>query len=356
MSPFEQRKYTSKQIKKAGNVLKVNKETSSVEYGIALDVLINFRALHYAPLNTFQATLRKRLEKITSRAIVAQRIKRLPTILDKLQRYPEMQLNRMQDIGGIRAIVESISELNKLHACYINARNFPHELIENRDYISSPKSSGYRGYHLVYKYHNKRPNMLDYEGLRIEIQMRTHLQHIWATAVETFEAFLGEHFKSSQGDELFLDFFKYVSSAFAIHEKQPVMEEHRNLLPTNIYQKIHHYMGELGILERIKAFSMMSSSIPESKSKTGYGVLILDTHEKSVIYRPYPESKVKEAYESYYREEARSMNDSSRQVVLVKADSIQKLKKAYPNYFVDLASLRTHLEKISKMCSTQGAH
>lgn len=35
---------------------------------------------------------------------VAQRLKRLPTILDKIQRYPDMRLSRMQDIAGVRVI------------------------------------------------------------------------------------------------------------------------------------------------------------------------------------------------------------------------------------------------------------
>ncbi|MBR2145465.1 MAG: hypothetical protein IJ956_07990, partial [Akkermansia sp.] len=65
----------------------------------ALGVLDNFRALHAMPLNTFQATLRQRIKRLgISDYIVAQRIKRKPTILDKLHRYADMQLKRMHDI------------------------------------------------------------------------------------------------------------------------------------------------------------------------------------------------------------------------------------------------------------------
>ncbi len=347
MSPFEHRKYSSSQIRRAGNLLKNIANLSPGESEEAFDILVNFRALHYAPLNTFQATLRDRLKKISKEAIVAQRIKRLPTILDKLQRYPGMQLDRMQDIGGIRAIVSNMSELNKLRGIYLEAKRFPHVLVENKDYISHPKPSGYRGYHLVYKYHNKRPSMQEYEGLRIEMQMRTRLQHIWATAVETFEAFEGEKFKSSQGDNSFLEFFKYVSSAFAIHEKQPILEEHSRFTRKEIDSIIEQYVKDLAILEKIKAFSLITHSISTNNNfRTGYGVLILDTQDKSVSFRPYFSTQIKEALDSYYREETRSLKEPSRQVVLVKTDSIQKLRKAYPNYFADLAEFRNHLEKL----------
>lgn len=103
MPPFESTQYTTSQIRKAGNKLKKMLDLSPEERSEALEVLRNFRALHYAPLNTFQATLRDRLDRLGSEdSIVAQRIKRLPTILDKLRRYPNMNLDRMQDIGGIR--------------------------------------------------------------------------------------------------------------------------------------------------------------------------------------------------------------------------------------------------------------
>ena len=58
------------------------------------------------PLNEFQNTLRARLKKLgQSDAIVAQRIKRKPTILEKLQRFRSMRLDQMDGIGGIRAFV-----------------------------------------------------------------------------------------------------------------------------------------------------------------------------------------------------------------------------------------------------------
>ena len=57
------------------------------------------------------------------------------------------------------------------------------------DYVRKPKTSGYRGIHLVYRYHNDRKTI--YNGLQIEPQLRTRRQHAWATAVDT-RAFVEE--------------------------------------------------------------------------------------------------------------------------------------------------------------------
>mgnify|MGYP000450751741 FL=1 len=48
--------------------------------------------------------------------------KRLPTILDKLRRYPATSLAKMQDIGGARAICKSIEDIKKIE-----------ELLNNKD-------------------------------------------------------------------------------------------------------------------------------------------------------------------------------------------------------------------------------
>lgn len=39
--------------------------------------------------------------------IVAQRLKRVPTIAGKLLREPGMKLSRMEDVGGVRAVLPS---------------------------------------------------------------------------------------------------------------------------------------------------------------------------------------------------------------------------------------------------------
>jgi Region found in RelA / SpoT proteins len=98
-----------------------------------------------------------------------------------------MQLARMQDIGGIRAILGTMKKVRRLERVY-RERKLQHELVSSKDYIAEPKTDGYRGIHLIYRYKNLQES--SYNGLLLELQLRTKLQHAWATAVETMGTFL----------------------------------------------------------------------------------------------------------------------------------------------------------------------
>jgi putative GTP pyrophosphokinase len=171
-------------IKKAGEILKTC-SPDHPDYKWALDLADKWRACHAYPINTFQSTLRLKLKKYSKNTIVAQRLKRMPTIIDKLKRFhPNMQLTTMQDIGGIRAVLGSINEVYTLADEYRKSSLFAHKLINEHDYIQNPRDEdGYRSLHLIYQYVNKKNP--DYDGLKLELQIRTKLQHTWATAVET---------------------------------------------------------------------------------------------------------------------------------------------------------------------------
>ena len=98
----------------------------------------------------------------------------------------------------------------------------------------NPKT-GYRGIHLIYRYKSERSK--DYNGLRTEIQIRTKLQHLWATSVETVGLFTGEGLKFSQGSDEWLEFFRLVSELFAIEESlapEKYTAEYKGLLAAKI--------------------------------------------------------------------------------------------------------------------------
>ena len=135
---FVEPQYTKGQVNRAGQIL-VNPDAYSIQDRIWADmVLANWRACHGYPINTFQALLRMRLKTIDKNAIVAQRMKRAPSIISKLQRFDGMNLARMQDIGGLRAVVSSVPRVRKLEALYRDSQ-FKHTLVSSKDYIAEPK-------------------------------------------------------------------------------------------------------------------------------------------------------------------------------------------------------------------------
>jgi putative GTP pyrophosphokinase len=102
--------YSKSKIDSAGELLK-NRRGSDNEITDALNALSSWRAYHAMPIDNFATVLRERIQKISNNAIVAQRLKRTPSILLKLANHKTMRLSTMQDIGGLRAILESTEQV-----------------------------------------------------------------------------------------------------------------------------------------------------------------------------------------------------------------------------------------------------
>lgn len=351
---YPQPGFSRKQVQKAGDVLVASElpgaDVKMDEWVHAFVVLTNWRACHGYPINTFQATLRNKLSKIDPDALVAQRLKRTPSILKKLGRLKGMNLARMQDIGGLRAVVSTLPQLRLLHQNYKSTR-FTHDLVAEYDYVTQPKASGYRSIHLVYKYRSYIAPA--YDGLQLELQMRTKLQHAWATAVETMGTFLEHSLKSSEGPEEWLDFFSLVSSAFAHVERMPLVPGYENLSRAETYTLTAEAAIRLGVIDRLKRYSTAVRAIPTTGTTRGSYYLVelqLTGDDTNVKITSFARDKLEEANKEYSEAEQRASSSLSTpvQVVLVSAGSIESLKRAYPNYFLDTHEFLKQLEKITK--------
>lgn len=328
--------YSKSEIDRAGRILRESKPGSK-RYQAALAMVNDWRTSHAYPMNTFNATLRLKVKRYKD-ALVAQRLKRLPTIVNKLSRQPGMNLSRMQDIGGVRAVVNSIRQVEELQRQYLDQKRFTHDIIKVDDYIVSPKSDGYRGVHLVFKYNNTlaRNGLAEkFKGLSIEVQLRTKLQHTWATAVETVGTFRGESYKTDEGAADWLEFFSYVSSAFAMVEKQPVVEAHKNMNPIEIVRAVEQLENKLGVLNQIKGLAIAADAIHSRNMGGFYNLITLNKSEQSVMILSFSKDEVSAANAEYVRRE--SLNDPTQDHVLVSAGDLRKLKLAYPNYFLDVS-------------------
>jgi len=340
---------SKKQINKAGKILAENKPNGiSIEQAIAL--VDKWRACHAYPINTFQATLRRKLNKFTNSPIVAQRLKRMPTIIGKLKKNHSMQLTTMQDIGGIRAVMNSIDDVYKLASEYREESRFAHELKKENDYISKPRDEdGYRSLHLIYRYKNKK--IPEYDGLLLELQIRTKLQHAWATAVETMGTFLGQALKSRQGDRAWLDFFALVSSAFAHIEESALIPKHATKSKKETFIAVAKMNEELKVLDKIKGYSVAVNEIVkrgDSDKSWSYHLIILNSIEKNVQIKPYKREGFKQAIADYGKVEEQAAKGEKIEAVLVSAGPLATLRQAYPNFFLDISDFVKHIEDIIK--------
>ena len=337
-------KYSRKQITKSGKILLTSK--SIEERNDALELINDWRANHLHPLNVMKNALLRLLGKNKIEPlIISQRLKRLTSIEYKLDLNENMGLGGMQDIGGYRAVVKDTKDLFKLKKLLERNTN-NHKLNRTVDYVDRPKISGYRSIHFIYTYNSKSDK---YENLQLELQIRTKLQHNWATAVETAGILTKTSLKSSQGPDEWLDFFKIVSSLFAIKEELPVLEEHSELTMEELMITCYKFTKKLNVIDILKALRISARQIEIDKFNGDYYLININVKEKFVNIMTFKKSDFEMASNEYLKLE-KSIKENENAVVLVAATSIKALRKAYPSYFLDTSEFITALEKVNDNC------
>ncbi|MBO3274310.1 RelA/SpoT domain-containing protein [Pseudomonas schmalbachii] len=310
-----------------------------------LSIINNWRSSHAYPLNTFQITLRTKARKIEREVIVAQRSKRLESIHKKLVSKPTMRMTQMQDIAGCRAVFTKVKDVYKLVSEYKTSR-FDHKFRNEKDYIANPKPDGYRCYHLVYEYKGTRVETAAYSGLRVEIQIRSKMQHAWATAVEAVGIFTKQALKSNQGNQDWLRFFSLMGSAIAaIESTAPVPET-----PTTkaeLVTEISQLATQLHVKEMLQAYNATITTLGSAKDEK-YFIVEMDPEQHKITVRRYKARQSEEANKIYTELESRIPDSSSTQVVLVSVENINALKRAYPNYFLDTNNFSKIVDRVLK--------
>ncbi len=335
-------KFSRRQVDRAAALLASGGALDERQSDYAREVISNWRAAHAFPLNTFQMGLRRAAEKIQSGVLIAQRLKRLPTMLDKLRRMPTTTLSRFQDIGGCRAVMASIGQVVQLRDAYRRSR-MKHLFVRERDYLINPRESGYRCIHVVYRYVGRDGSAHD--GLQIEIQIRTRLQHAWATAVETVGTLLDQSLKSSEGSADWLRFFALVGSAFAFVERTPPVPG-TPANPSDLCAEIERLQAKLKVRETLDTYRhALQATEQKGVSDSSLFLLSLDPLGKRLAVLAFKSSAVGAATEAYALEEKRLAEQLGAQVVLVGAHSLTSLRKAYPNYFLDTESFLWQLDR-----------
>lgn len=242
-----------------------------------------------------------------------------------------MRLSQMQDIGGCRAVLGSVGQVRQLVSRY-KASDIKHKLVAEDDYITTPKRSGYRSHHLIYRYFSDKK--ATHNGLKIEVQMRSQLQHAWATAVEIVGTFIQQALKSSIGEEDWLRFFALMGTALAQRENSPAVpgtpEDSRTLK-----DELRSYASKLDVAQRLQAYGAAVQVVDLGEvDDADYYLLELDPHAMRVNVIGYRQSELGKASNDYLVVE-KKISGTGNDAVLVSADSMLSLRRAYPNYFLD---------------------
>ncbi|EDZ90390.1 RelA/SpoT domain-containing protein [Francisella tularensis] len=328
---IEELSLSRNQVKKAGKILK-DTNSSLEDRDKAFDILSEWRARHIIPLNLAYKMMKNHVLKHDKKAIFGQRLKRAISIINKLNRF-KSGLGEMQDIAGCRAIVSNYKSLLAIDESLSKTKNISNT--QGKNYILNPKDDGYRGIHKIYKYIGEKPYC---KGLSVEIQLRTKLQHSWATTVEIVDIIENEKLKNGQGSEDWQRFFYLVSNEFAKLDKLPNTD-------ANFYiDEIRKLEKKLGAIDKLKAYKAVSSNLLETISSKKFILLWLKKKERTIQIFNF--DSYESAKQMYVAMEKEYTNNNDFDVLLVNVESMNELKKAYPNYFADSSEFVSKLEKI----------
>ena len=334
--------YGRAQVDRAGEILRSESAAPS-ERTRARVIYGEWRARHRGPLAAVRRLLGERRRRAAADGFGAQRLKRLRSVEAKLRRFPGLRLSRMQDIGGCRVVVSSAAEAAALDRL-CREGGPAHELSGSRDYLTKPKEDGYRGVHLVYRFRSETPERSAANGLRIEVQIRSALQHAWATAVETVDALRETRLKiGGPGNDDWKRFFALMGTVHAREEGLPPVPGTPAALAA-VRSEVRELADRLGAPEVLTG---LAATVEEAAKASGWALLRLDASARRTTARRYSTNRFEEAQREYLRLEDEYEDDPAVQVCLVSTDSVDTLRRAYPNYFLDarlfVESLRSFL-------------
>ena len=311
-----------------GSKSRVNRAGDNVRNGQAtfedLRVIDQWRAAHRGVLNTFQAILRTRTRGTA--IVVGQRHKRKATIFGKLNRLPDMQLARMDDVAGCRLIFQSVEDLYAFRDTFHRAR-FKHKrrnALDKYDYIKNPKCTGYRGVHDVYNYDVNSATGRALRGLMVEIQYRTNVQHAWATAVEVIGFITESQPKFQEGDQRYQHVMALASEVLA-RAFENRMGPFPQLSDQEVVRQFLEGNDELGLLNMLRGLNSASTNVSKNRN-----TILIFSESGELQVRTFKDS-TDALRELFVLEEKLPGHD----IVLVKADTSEEVRFAFKNYFSD---------------------
>lgn len=283
--------------------------------------------------------------------ISSRRLKRTPSIIHKIKRSYEkgntIDLCKMQDIGGCRLVFENIFDLKNFFK-KINHKDITWFTFRRcNDYLNRlvghwPKEDWYRGIHIIYEYSWK---LDEFCGLQIELQLRTKLQHYWATAVEIIDLMNESKLKFWAWEEIFKRFFKRSSILF--ENLEGIKTSNRNKAKIKIKEILsgegQHILKNLE--NRIISYDFVRWYERERRRKTIQWDMILEItrwddwiHVKPIHNEP--SEKLKDIYLELEKE---TYWDINKDIVYLSSNEIEN---AYPNYVGDASKFLEQLRKV----------
>lgn len=312
-------------IRKIGEKLKNNIALTPQEN----EEFLSFRKLHKEIIDLLDIELQK--IPFPPHFLKASRIKRVESIILKLKRPENPKLNSIHDIAGTRIILDNIEELKKIVSLIdetiFNNFEIKHER-DKYDYIKTPKKNGYRSVHKIFQYTHTASNLYN---KKIELQIRTQLQHIWATTIEIYDITYKSNLKTNIQNTLKTNeelFFKKCSLIFEGIENNHPDIIRKNILDIFQNEELKKIFQKLKTVKHIK-----NITLPKKLDDNTLFVLITNLTDGKVTFFISPEKENSFINASYRTLEENIGKESI--LLLLSIKNIRQLKETYPNYFLN---------------------
>ncbi len=359
------------QATRAGRVIaqfsEGNPEYSETDYSQAIETLQTWRSQFLRPTENAFSCLIHDANQGAVPVVASYRLKRQTSIVKKLcRKHSHYKLGELDDIGGCRLIVNNLTDLRRIVTAIQQDSLLGYEgLTKHKNYILTPEISGYRSYHYLSRIANPEDPGKNY---RIEIQIRTFLEHYWATALETFSEISGINLKDPEvlghtsvappsKIKAYQTAFAYVSQLFALQEGTGLISG----IPSN-EKDIKSYLQDSTvfhtIIDELGAAQAEVSAPPQASRTDNTKLFLLEFSPDDQMINVQAFSDMVAALEAYDKSENPSLSSKDAGIrtkqkrvstdvqahhelelntntVLAYANGRDNLERAYPNYRLD---------------------
>jgi hypothetical protein len=169
------------------------------------------------------------------------------------------------------------------------------------------------------------------------MQIRSSLQHAWATAVETVGTLTSQALKSSLGERDWLRFFALMASVIAIRENCPITPQtpwDRSAL----LAELREHADRLNASWALQMFGHTLNTLEQPGTQEAHFFLLhLDPAAQQVKISGFKINESERAAAEYalVERQIQEKPETASIAVLVSVDNLFALRRAYPNYFLD---------------------
>lgn len=324
--------FSKSEIDKAGKLLAMETFSSEDDWLRFEEIFDDFRQRHLQPLTMTTIELQTWLKSDGLSYIIVQRLKRKPQILKKLRRF-KVRLTQLQDIGGLRIIVEQNKDVDTL-CDYLNRMVKTQDSIQIKkitDYRQKGRDdSGYRAMHII----------LERDGILLELQIRSRIQHYWAELTERTSVIYGHVLKELEGSKVVIDYFKKLSNVFYIIETGQTLDISIKIDLEKSRRDAENVIDESDTKKILTGYineGIVKTLVDKEARLTGDSfhnwVFIFDWNQGVFVDWKDVSLNSNEANKSYVEYENLYPAERGFEVVLVGTSSVAKVRETHSHYF-----------------------